>query len=349
MDCLPPEMLHKILFEVEGVTVLDVRNVKLACQSLNDKLSGDKYVDDLHRSLLGLKECAAKGWWRAARMALERGDVLDTKGFCLILEHPADQVDSSWRLLVSRCFQHVADDPDVKVCCYNLVFPIVSSGHFDVIQELLRTASPQVAHFATTHAMVKKKGEMTIAMLEVCTKDAFPEKFFIDVCLMAIGRNLVDVARYFLTRMPELIQGKVMQEMGWICGQYGYPDILCDLLQRPDFDPSEAFSYAALYDQDEIRDMILDDHRIDATDPSIALIVAASKKDLARVEAALAHDDVDVFLMGKAALNTARNHTHIPIFRAIVTSRHWPHQPVDVESVAQALRMNPVVVAEYLK
>ena len=74
---LPPEMIHHILFSFD-TSARDVLHTALTCHQIYASIFGmlgaeSEYDLDQMRAKKGVYECAARGWVRAARMALSRG------------------------------------------------------------------------------------------------------------------------------------------------------------------------------------------------------------------------------------------------------------------------------------
>ena len=56
LDTMSSYIVHYILFETRVLSVQDVGRVKQVCRRLRGQLTGDEYVDALHRSLRGSLE-----------------------------------------------------------------------------------------------------------------------------------------------------------------------------------------------------------------------------------------------------------------------------------------------------
>ena len=72
LEDMAPEILQTIAYEVRVLEPSDVLALARTSSWMRAALLGDSFSCDLHRSLAGFLFCVSKGWWRAARLGMER-------------------------------------------------------------------------------------------------------------------------------------------------------------------------------------------------------------------------------------------------------------------------------------
>ena len=332
---LPVELVHAIAFETT-LDAIDVRNLSLASHATFTALFGDvhapnPYDVNQHRALAGIAFCCQHGWWRAARLAVERGYGDPNKEWSQLYAFSTTPVQQAIHNNQVELLKALLAHPDVAMgCCVSLAQPC-RAGNTDVVRFLLDNGYAEPDEDDSEAILLAASGNH-VDLLALLLEDgrADPGAGDNGALMSAAESGHIESVRLLLAD-PRVDPSDIDDYALWKASETGHVEIVRLLLADPRVDPlvDDSFPLAIAAENghlDVVR-LLLEDGRSDPGGDDNYALRQASHNGHADVVALLLSDPrTDPTAGNNYAFRTATALNHTTILDLLLDPKH-NHKP----------------------